>query len=231
MGNPRVLLCDTDALIQLFLTVSQTKLTPLRMLKDDYGIQPAIVAEVEVELQSNRKFASRIAPELRKALVNGTIELLDASAITRYVPDQLGKVVFANCQTVGQEYNRVADRGEAYTLATAVTLQVPALSNDLSALEALDYNGLAVPSPVLRAFDLLVFCYQAGALSEGECDGARKELARIKEHLPQAFQHASFGDGVNRFCPRILDDGRATVGRAPRPGPAYTAQIRVKRRT
>jgi hypothetical protein len=230
MDNPRVLPCDTDALIQLFLVALQTKsLTPLRMLKGDFGIQPAIVAEVETELMWNRRYAARFVPELRKALGNGTIEVLNLEAFSKYVPSHLAKGVFANYQSTGQQYGTIVDRGEAYTLAAAVTLNVPAMSNDLTALEALDHNNLAVPSPVLRAFDLLAFSYQTGALAEKECDAARKELVRQKEHVPQAFKNASFGDGINQFCPRILEDARAAVGRRAAPGPGYTAQIRVKR--
>src|SRR5580658_8242631 len=161
MANPLVLPCDTDALIQLSLVALQTKsLIPLRILKDDFGIQPAIVAEVETELMWNRRYAAKFVPELRKALGHGTIEILDLNTFSKYVPGHLAKGVFGNYQSTALQYSKVADRGEAYTLAAAVTLNVPALSNDLTALEALDYNNLVVPSPVLRMFDLLVLSYQ-----------------------------------------------------------------------
>lgn len=230
MPNPSVLLCDTDALIQLFLTAAQTKnLVPLRTLRDDYGIQPAIVAEVEIELMSHRKHGGKVGPELRKALGKGTLEVLDVGTMSKYVPGHLAKGVFGNYLTLGQQYAKVADRGEAYTLAAAVTLNVPALSNDVSALRALDFNNLAVPSPVLRAFDLLALCLQAGHLTDGECDAARKELVRCGEHVPAAFKNASFGGGMKHFCPRILDVGKNPIGIAAAPGPGYMAQIQVKR--
>jgi hypothetical protein len=230
MPNPCLLPCDTDALIQLFLTAAHTKsLIPLRMLKDDYGIQPAIVAEVEAELMQNRKFGAKFAPELRKAVGNGTLEVLDAAAFAKYVPAHLAKGVFGNFQTLGLQYNKHAHRGESYTLAAAVTLQTPALSNDKSALDVLDFNGLVLPTPVLRTFDLVSFCYQAGALDEKHCDSVRKELAQRNEHVPGPFKNASFIDGLKYFAPRILDGARARVGAVARPGPGYTAEISVTR--
>jgi hypothetical protein len=230
MPNPRLLPCDTDALIQIILTAAHTKtLMPLRMLKDDYGIQPSIVPEVEVELMQSRKFGARFAPELRKAVGNGTIEILDVAAFARYVPGHLAKGVFGNFQALGLQYNKFADRGESYTLAAAVTLGVPALSNDKSALDALDFNGMVLPMPVLRVFDLLAFCYQAGVLEEKHCDGARKELMQRNEHVPAAFKNASFIDGLTHFSPRILDSARPRVGVVPRPGPGYTSEVSVTR--
>lgn len=230
MPNPSVLPCDTDALIQLFLTASQTKLASLRVLRTDYAIQPAIVPEVETELLSNRKHGARVAPELRKAIGNGTIEMLDIGSMGKYVPPSVAKGVFGNYQTLAQQYAKIVDRGEAYTLAAAITLGVPAVSNDVSALEALDYHSLAVPSPVLRSFDLLAFALQTGALTERECDAARKELAGRGEHMPAAFKHASFLDALTRFCPRILDGGKPPIGTAPKPGPGYKAQIQVTKK-
>ncbi len=230
MPNPSVLVCDTDALIQLFLTVGQTRLTPLRTLRDDYGIQPVIIAEVEIELISNRRHGIKVAPELRKALGNGTIEVLDVGTMSKFVPPELSKGVFGNYQTLGNQYAKIADRGEAYTLAAAVTLNVPAVSNDITALRALDFHGHQLPSPVLRSFDLLAFSLQSGALTEKECDATRKELVGQGEHVPAAFKHASFGDGIKQFCLRICDGNKSPIGIPPSPGPGYTARIHVARK-
>jgi hypothetical protein len=232
MPNPGVLLCDADALIQLFLATKQTRsLIPLRSLRDDYGIQPAIVAEVEVELLSNRKYGAKVMQELRRALGNGTLEILDVGAMSKYVSSSVAKGVFGVYQTLGQQYAKVADLGEAYTLAAAVTLDVPALSNDITALRALDRHNHAVPSPVLRSFDLLALSLQTGTLAEKDCDDARKELRGRGEHVPAPFQNASFGDGMKWFCPRILDDEKPGIGMAPQPGPGYTAQIRIRKKS
>ncbi len=219
MPNPGLLPCDTDALIQLFLTAAHTKsLLPLRMLKDDYGIQPSIVVEVEMELMQSRKFGTKFAPELRKAVGNGTIEILDATAFAKYVPGHLAKGVFGNFQTLGLQYNKYADRGESYTLAAAVTLNVPALSNDKSALDALDINGMVLPTPVLRAFDLLSFCFQVGALEEREGLRLCSEGAKAKERAcPRAVQE--------RFIRRWLTvffSANSGCGKAARRCPSST---------
>lgn len=229
MPNPSVLPCDTDALIQLFLVTKQTSLVPLRILRDVYGIQPAIVAEVEVELMSNRKHGVRIAPELKKALGNGTLEILDVGAMSKYVSSAVAKGVFGTYQALGQQYAKIVGLGEAYTLAAAVTIDVPALSNDITALRALDTHNHAVPSPVLRMFDLLALSLQTGALTEQDCDAARKELRGRGEHVPAPFQNASFGDGMKSFCPRILDNAKPAIGTACQPGPGFTAQILVQK--
>jgi hypothetical protein len=139
-------------------------------------------------------------------------------------------VQYTGLQALGQEYNKFADTGEAYTLAAAVTLGVPAMSNDKTALDALEYNGKALPSPVLRVFDLLAFSFQTSALEEKDCDKVRKELVQIHEHVPGAFRHASFIDGLGSFCPRILDAGVKTVGTSPAAGPAYSARVLVAKK-
>lgn len=148
------------------------------------------MAEVEVELMLSRKFGTKFAQDLKKAIGNGTLQILDAAAFSKYVPGHVAKGVFGNFQTLGFQFNKYADRGESFTLAAAVTLDVPALSNDKSALDALDFNGMVLPSPVLRTFDLLSFCFQVGALEEKHCDGARKELRQRNEHVPGPFQNA-----------------------------------------
>ena len=231
MPNPRLLLCDTDSLIQLFLTRLVTKkLLPLRVLRDEYGIQPAIVEEVETELMWTRRYKDQFAPELKKALANGTIQPLNASTFALYVPAHLAKGVYTNFQALGLQHSKHADPGED-TLAAAVTLNEPALSNDASALKALDFNGFALPSPVLRAFDLFAFSYQIGALDEQECDGVRQELMKAGEHVPWAFQHASFLNGLNNFCPRLLDGGKNPVGAPAAPSPGYMVQILISRKS
>lgn len=231
MSGPRLLLADTDCLIQLFLTIQQNNnLIPLRLLKDDYGIQPAVVPEVETELMWSRRFGGRFVPQLKKALGNGLIEVLDTTTLPRYIPTHLAKGVNESCQTLGQQYNRFADRGEAYTFAAAVTLSEPALSNDKSALDALEYNGMTLPSPVLRVFDLLAFSHQTGALDVKDCDMIRKELVQLGEHVPRAFKNVSFLKGLAQFCPRILDSAAARAGSSPATGPAYARQLLLTRK-
>jgi hypothetical protein len=231
MVNPRLLLCDTDALIQLFLTIDFTrKLLPLRILKDAYGIQPAIVAEVEIELYKSRHYQDQFVPDLKKALAGGVLSLLDAAAFGNYVsPSNLAGGVFANYQSLARRHFRHVDRGEAYTLAAAVTLSEPALTNDASALETLDKQGFVLPSPVLRPFDLLSLCFQTGELKEKDCDLTRKNLIDLEEFVPKAFRNASFEDGIKKFCPRFLDDSKPAVGAAPTPCAGYKTQRMIAR--
>ncbi len=232
MSNPRLLLCDTDALIQLFRTPDFTKkLLPLRHLKEEYGIQPAIVEEVENELMWTRKFGSQFAAGLRKALSNGTILLLDSTSFPTYVPPNLAKAVYASYQALGIEQSKYADPGEAYTLAAAMTLSEPAISNDATAIRALEMNGFALPSPVLRLFDILALCCQVGVMTAQECDDTRQELVRLGEHVPRAFQGCSFQAGLKRFCPRMLDGALGSIGAPAGPGPAYKIQIKIDRKT
>jgi hypothetical protein len=229
--SPDLLLCDTDSLIQLFLTASQTQnLIPLRTIRDDYGVQPMIVAEVETEVMWTRRYSSRFVPALKKALGNGLIEVLDESSLARRMQNHLARSVFASCQAAGKQYSKYTDPGEAHTLGSAVTLNAPALSNDKRALDALEFNGMQLPSPVLRVFDLFCFAYQIGALDDKECDKVRKTLVQLKEGVPRAFRASSFSDGLGKFCPRILDSAVVRVGMPSVAGPAYAAQIFVTKK-
>jgi hypothetical protein len=132
---------------QLFI-VRQAAL--LRELKQTYGVQPAIVPEVEMELSWTPKFGARFEPDLKKALSSGLLLSLDETSLQPYAPGPLAKVAIQSIQVLGAEHYKHADRGEAYTHAAAVHLSQPALSNDLSAIEILEYNGFAIPSPVLK---------------------------------------------------------------------------------
>ena len=107
---------------------------------------------------------------------------------------------------------------------------VPAMSNDKSALDALDFNGKALPSPVLRMFDLLAFGYQIGVLEEKDCDKARKELLQIGEHVPGVFRKASFINGLANFSPRILDGAVGGVGALANTAPGYAVSITLTKK-
>jgi hypothetical protein len=86
-----------------------------------------------------------------------------------------------------------------------VTLGLPALSNDFSAIRTLEANLLTLPTPVLRGFDLLAFCYQSGCLEPKACEEVRSELLKNGEGMPKAFMNASFGDALKNFSPRLRD--------------------------
>src|SRR5207253_1299565 len=113
---------------------------------------------------------------------------------------------------IGRDYRRFVDNGEAYTHAAALTLGVPALSNDLSALNALVTNGLSVPATVLRTFDLVTLCNQVNEMSDAECDDLRSFLVGEREYLPACFAKGSFSDGLRSFQPRLLDSAVPPIG-------------------
>jgi hypothetical protein len=214
--SPRLLPCDADALIQALLA---SNLSPLQILKAEFGIQPVIVPEVEIELASNRKFGLRLSARVRKALANQTIRTLDSGVIQSYVGVSVlaAAGTLAAIERLGLQHENHVDYGEAYTHAAALTLGTPAMSHDLSALVALEQAGLPVPNPVLRYFDLVVLGYQVGAMSEADCDRTRQELLAENEWLPRCFEHHSFRDGLRAFCPRLLSGKRPPVGLATPP--------------
>lgn len=76
-------------------------------------------------------------------------------------------------------------------------------SNDFNAIRTLESNFHALPTPVLRTFDVLGFCYQSGCLELRVCEAVRSELLKNREGLPKAFMNASFQDGLKNFSPRL----------------------------
>jgi hypothetical protein len=156
MALPRLLFCDTDCLIQLFIA-RQSSL--LRWYKVRYNLEAVVVPEVESELSWHMKFKGRFDPDLKKALASGLITVFD---YTR--PEQLSpffpvlQVASATAQAIEQTGNDYALRvggGEAYSHAACIHLGAPLLSHDKSAVNTLLYNSLQTAAPVLRVFDLV----------------------------------------------------------------------------
>lgn len=215
MARPAFIFCDADAIFQ-FLLVGEIR--PFRVLRSSYSIQPLIVPEVEIELRSHKRLSSRIAPELKRALQNNLLQVLDKSILeTHYgrAPSapMAATAVLNQIKTLGKQYEKHIDFGEAYTHAAAIAMGVPSMSNDVSALKVLVNVGQTVPATVLRSFDLISLCCQVGAMSEHDCDQFRAALVREKEHVPSCFQHQSFGNGLSDFEPRICDVRYAPIGR------------------
>jgi hypothetical protein len=217
MARPAFLSCDADALIQLFIA---GELRPLKLLKNAYSIQPVIAPEVEIELHSNRRFGARIGPDLRKALANDLIKTLDRQTLEIHyaTTNQLAGATavangtFAQIQSLGRAFEKHIDFGEAYTHAGALVLNVPAMSNDLSALEALAQAGHTVPSTVLRSWDLIALSFQVANMSADECDEFRKAMEAEKEYAPKCFRGKSYADGLRNFSARMADGSVAPVG-------------------
>ncbi|HWW16060.1 MAG TPA: hypothetical protein VN310_15470 [Candidatus Dormibacteraeota bacterium] len=200
MPNPAVLLCDSDALIQFFLA---NEVRPFKTLRDLYGVQPAIVQEVDLELRWLGKYKDKFVHQLDKALKADILRVLDPVYFQSFLSTSRVGASWAGFQSLGAQYEGHVHRGEAYTFAAGVTLGLPALSNDFSAIKTLEANFLSLPIPVLRAFDLLAFCHQSNCLELKECEAVRSELLKNKEGMPKAFMHASFEDGLKSFSPRL----------------------------
>jgi hypothetical protein len=202
MPNPAILVCDSDALVQFFLP---NEVRPLRHLRDRYGIQPVITQEVDLEMQWLGRHRDRFVLQVEKALKSGILRVLDPPYFQSLLSSAPVGASWAAFQTLGAQYYGHVDRGEAFTFAAGVTLDVPALSNDFSAIRTLEAKFLSLPTPVLRTFDLIAFCHQSGCLDLKECNEVRSELLKNKEGVPKAFMNSSFEDGVANFSPRLRE--------------------------
>lgn len=232
MSNPSHLPIDSDVLIQLLVAGN---LKPLQQLKKVYGIQVTIVVEVENELRTNKKHKKYIQPNFDKAIAAGTIEVFDQNALQTFLSskqshllNKIAPTAWSTIQSTGTSYNLFVGIGEAYTHAAAVVLGVPSASHDKNALNVLENKGLEIPSPVLRTFDLVALCYQAGLLTEQECDEIRKALLAVGEWLPQEFQNHSFEDGINSYSCRLYDCSRPSVGVCPPPKHLYEKRLLIR---
>lgn len=227
MASPAFVFCDTDATLQ-FLLVRQVR--PLQVLRARYGIQPVVVQEVELELSAHRKYGRRIAPELKRAFSNGVIRVFSKSDLEAYYGPTPATALAADndlsqIAKVGAELDKYIGPGEAFTFAAASTMKMPALSHDASAIAALQRLGFTIPSPVLRAFDLVCLCYQVKDMTEAECDGFRKMLVGENEHVPACFKNAAFGSGLANFTPRLTDFKARDVGMRDPLASGYTKTL------
>jgi hypothetical protein len=216
MPNPAILLLDSDALIQLSI---KPHLWILREFKARYGMQTVIVPEVENEVLTSRRYAARVSTNVNKSIGNGNIRVLERAKFTALLQGSpvlqasaVG-VSYADIQALGAAYNRRIDTGESYTFAAGVKLQQPAVSNDNRALKTMHVNGFTFPPYVFRAFDLIVFAYQAGLIDDSEADSFRKMLlTEGNEAIPAAFEHTSFAKGLAAYRPRLLDSTKQACG-------------------
>jgi len=200
--NPPILPFDSDVLVQFFLA---RELRPLNILQKSYGIQPVIVTEVDLELRWLGKYKARFAPDLDKALKNQLLRVLDQPLFQSLLSSAPPGASWAAFQSLGSQHYRHVQHGEAYTHAAGVTLGLPVVSNDYDAIQTLEAQSFALPSPVLRGFDILAFCHDTGAMTLRECDDVRQELRRHNEGIPKPFMNASFGDGLKSFSCRLRD--------------------------
>jgi hypothetical protein len=210
-ANPPFLLCDADVIIQLFIAKT---IVPLRCLRDRYGVQPVVMPEVSVELETRGR--PETAKRYRTANESGLIRDLDVNAIRAMrdrlppeIAEESPSAIWNMIEDRGYEYRDHVDRGEAYTYAAANTLGLPTTSNDGNAIASLRSNDIPVPVPVLRAFDLIAFAVQCDAMSLRDAEQARSNVLDDKRERPPApFARASFEDGISAFRPRLVDGSR-----------------------
>jgi hypothetical protein len=202
------LVCDTDALIQVFLA-SQGEL--LKKLWRIYGIKPVITEAVERELLRPGHRNDRLfQPQAQKALDNGALVLLDEHSLGSFTSND-PHTTYISIQIEGRKNNNHIGPGEAYSHATGVVLRAPVMSNDMKAIAVADRVGLKTAKPTVRAYDLFVLFHQIGELSDRDCDDIRKSLISFKENPHPAFAERKFIDGLTKFCPRLVDADRALV--------------------
>jgi hypothetical protein len=209
--NPRLIVIDTSVLLQLIAT---DQLSVLRQLRSNYGVQAAIADAVKSEtaqiLASTPKFMGR-QEQLRKAIHNGTIALIDRSLLASLFGSGADGLL-RQIESEGQRLRLRVDRGEAYSHASAAVLGVLIATNDTSAINRLLRDNETIPRPILRFWDLIVFAFQSGHLDDSACDKIRQTLRRVAERVPDCFGSQSFADGLPSFYPRLADGGTPPVG-------------------
>src|ERR1700693_5162549 len=137
MPNPGLLICDSDVLVQFFLS---NELRPLRDLKVLFGIQPAIVQEVDAELRWLGHYGSRFVPQLEKSLKNGLLVRLDKVLFQSLLGKAPPGTSWETFQSLGARYLGFVDKGEAYSHAAGVVLGLPVASDDFRAIEVLQFQ-------------------------------------------------------------------------------------------
>jgi hypothetical protein len=212
MPNPALLLCDSDALIQFFIA---DDLRPLQSLRTQFGIQPVIALEVDLELRWLAKHKDRFVSTLDKALRTGTLAKLDQATFQSCLGTATPGTSWSTFQSLGTKYYGYVQRGEAYTHAAAVTLGMPAMTNDGNAVRVLEGQMLSVAVPTLRSFDLFSFALEFGVLQIKECEDIRSELLANGEGLPGPFANKSFEDGVKKFPCRLRHSNAPDASCAP----------------
>lgn len=200
MANPELLVVDSDVLAQIFLAKAHKLLSHL---KTNFGVQPVITAEVDLELRWLGRFRDRFEPALEKALKHGALVRLDLGCFQGFLGKAPPGASWSSFQATGLMYGQRVDRGEAYTHAAGLTLGMPTASNDFRAIQVLQANNLMLPMPVLRTFDLCSFAFETKCMDRHQCEEFRKALRSENEGLPKAFMNNSFEDGLRTFRSRL----------------------------
>lgn len=210
------LFCDTDCLIQIFIT---DEVSLLKWLKAKYGLEAIVVPEVENEITWHRKFKDRFESDLRRAVTAEVIATFDYShpelQLSRVLPVTQAATVVRAILDTGRNYAMRVQPGEAYSHAACIHLDAPLLSHDRDAVRVLEANKLKTAAPTLRVFDLIALAYQKNARTLKDCDTVRQTLYAAREFLPRVFSRASFEDGIKLFDQRLRDLADWTGGGDP----------------
>jgi hypothetical protein len=212
-SNPLLLICDTDAAAQILLAGN---VSALRELKRVYRIQPAIVEAVDFELRSPqglslKKLMPKYEAALEKALGNGTIQVLDERSLPAFV-GATAHAVWTEVAIRATRWAMRVQRGEAYSHSMALSLRLPMVTHDISAITILEKDGETLSTPLLRVFDLYAFGVQCGCMNDSDCDACRQVLYREQEFIPKAFKDRSFKAGLEYFYPRLQCTHHDPVG-------------------
>jgi len=159
-------------------------------------------------------------PKLDKALKRGILTKLDQSTFQGYLGTATAGTSWGSFQALGVRYYGFVQRGEAYTHAAAVSLGMPVLSNDSTAVRVLEGQMMSVAVPVLRFFDIIIFAHAANVLTTKDCEDIRSTLLKNGEGLPGPFKNASFVNGAKIF-PCRLQVGNAAGSPYPQPTNYY----------
>lgn len=203
-ANPKVLICDTDAILQL---VIGDVIPCLVELKRRYGVQPMMVDRVshELERHSEGRFRKYLGP-IRKS--RNVLEPVTRHSLARAGFDlSVTPALLDQIEAEGQRLSQVTDTGEAYSHAAANVLDGLIMSNDSTAIRELRNAGQRISSPILRSSDLMTFGLQIGALDLARCETARGLLMGAKEWMPECFLKTSFESGLGNYFQRLSDVG------------------------
>jgi hypothetical protein len=209
--KPKVIIFDSSVVLQIIAT---GQFGILRSLRSDFGVQSAIVPAVESEVlaivENVAKFRGR-REQFKKALRNKTLSIIDHDLLAPF----LGHAADSWLRQIDSEGTRLydsVDRGEAFTHAASMVLNVPVATNDTTAVSKLLRRGEIIPRPLLRFWDLVVFSHQAAWLTANECDALRQFLDKLGERNHPCFTGHSFQDGLPHFYPRLTCSDRPPLG-------------------
>lgn len=209
--NPRFLLWDADALLQVFMVEIPALLSKARELT---SLQSVVVPEVEMEIIQHQKFGNRFKAPFEKAAERGLVRVFDPQDLRESLPEQFptdeaAAAMRRQLRLDGRSYSRRVGSGETYSHVYATRLGQLLVSHDWNAVETLVNLQLPVASPTLRCFDILALLHSAGAVNEKSCNEILKRLKAAGEHVPAPFPTRSFGDALRDFSPRLFLPGES----------------------